>query len=509
MAGIYKPTYTERRTVRDANGKIVMERKIATKGKNKGKEIEVKKQEPVLDEHGKPVLKKNKKWYIEYRDANDVLKRVPGYADKRATEQLAARLEREAAQRKEGVIDRFADHRNKPLGEHLEDWRKDLLAKGTTEKQAKLVYSRAGRIIEGCGFVFWADVSASDVQSFIFGLGGPEGIGIHTCNFYIQAIKQFCKWMVADQRASESPVNHLKPGNARVDRRHDRRPLETDELRCLLETTCRSATRFGMSGAERARAYRFAAETGLRAGEMRSLTPESFDLDGSPPTVTVQAAYSKNRKQAVVPMRVSLVTELREGLKGKHPDEPVFKLPEKTAKMLRADLEDAGVQYVDSNGRYADFHALRHTFITNLIRSGVQPKVAQGLARHGTIGLTMDRYAHSDAKELSEALESLPNLDSYDRSDRSGEEIAYPSLEEPDMLDMSLSMWEPCSPIGKPLTSVDTQEVENGVGDGGRKDKEMSPLKTSVTPADIDRHGQPPDGLEPTTCGLQNRCSTN
>ena len=44
---------------------------------------------------------------------------------------------------------------------------------------------------------------------------------------------------------------------------------------------------------------------------------------------------------------------------------------------------------------YPYFHALRHTFITNLARSGVHPKTAQSLARHSTITLTMDRYSRN------------------------------------------------------------------------------------------------------------------
>jgi len=58
----------------------------------------------------------------------------------------------------------------------------------------------------------------------------------------------------------------------------------------------------------------------------------------------------------------------------------------------------------------ADFHALRHTFITNLANSGTYPKIAQLLARHSTITLTMDRYTHSLWEDLGEALCRLPDL---------------------------------------------------------------------------------------------------
>ena len=49
--------------------------------------------------------------------------------------------------------------------------------------------------------------------------------------------------------------------------------------------------------------------------------------------------------------------------------------------------------YRDRNGRAADSHALRHTFVTELVRAGVSPKDAKELAGHSTITLTMDRYA--------------------------------------------------------------------------------------------------------------------
>lgn len=68
------------------------------------------------------------------------------------------------------------------------------------------------------------------------------------------------------------------------------------------------------------------------------------------------------------------------------------------------------LKYVDSQGRYADFHALRHTFITNLARADVSPKVAQTLARHSDIRLTMDIYTHVDREQQVSAIESLPSL---------------------------------------------------------------------------------------------------
>jgi integrase/recombinase XerD len=111
-------------------------------------------------------------------------------------------------------------------------------------------------------------------------------------------------------------------------------------------------------------------------------------------------------------MRRALAERLRAYLSGKPPDERVFRVPPKTAKMLRADLEAAGVPYRDEHNRVADFHSLRHTFITRLVRAGVHPRLAQELARHSSITLTMDHYSHTVIGKLSSALESLPDVES-------------------------------------------------------------------------------------------------
>lgn len=64
---------------------------------------------------------------------------------------------------------------------------------------------------------------------------------------------------------------------------------------------------------------------------------------------------------------------------------------------------------VDARGRHVDFHALRHTFVSGLARGGVHPKIAQALARHGTIGLTLDHYTHIEDGHRT-ALEVLPEI---------------------------------------------------------------------------------------------------
>lgn len=137
----------------------------------------------------------------------------------------------------------------------------------------------------------------------------------------------------------------------------------------------------------------------------------SFDLDADPPTVTVEASYSKRRRRDVQPLRGDIAEALRETIRATPRGEHVWQgLLDEMAKVVAADLAAAGIAVRDDAGRVIDFHALRHTFITRLARSGVTPKVAQTLAGHSTITLTMDRYAHVALADTSKALAALPAL---------------------------------------------------------------------------------------------------
>jgi hypothetical protein len=78
--------------------------------------------------------------------------------------------------------------------------------------------------------------------------------------------------------------------------------------------------------------------------------------------------------------------------------------------MLRRDLKAAGIAPKDASGRVVDFHGQRTTFITGLSRSGVAPAVAQKLARHSDIKLTMDVYTRLEMSELGDAVSKLPRL---------------------------------------------------------------------------------------------------
>jgi len=157
--------------------------------------------------------------------------------------------------------------------------------------------------------------------------------------------------------------------------------------------------------------------------------------EGITPRARFLKDYAKNRRQDTLPLKPQTAAALEQYLSGKIPCAVAFDVPKRreVARVFRADLETARtaklaeinspkermefeqsnfLRYRDDARRVADFHSLRHTFITNLTAGGVHPKTAQALARHSTITLTMDRYSHTYRPALSDALNVLPDLSS-------------------------------------------------------------------------------------------------
>jgi integrase len=378
-------------------------------------------------------------YYVTYMVRPGQRRTVKACRDRAASDALARKLEADALLRREGIIDPKADQYSKAearrlvvkdaagkvVDGHVADFHTMLLAKGTTAKHAQMTQARVLIILGKCGTERLSDLAASKVQAAVAALRDVEGVALQTCNYYLRATKQFSRWIWRDGRAREDALMHLTGYNAQLDRRHDRRVLTDEELSRLITAAEKGRKVRAMTGPERAMLYHQAVGTGFRAKELRSLTPESFDLEANTPTVTVQAAYSKHRRKDIQPIRRDLADLLKPWLMGKTAGCPVFQMPDKAIKLIRTDLDVAReawldearseeqrqaldvsdfLKYRDSAGHVVDFHALRHTYISRLVASGANIKVAQELARHSTPTLTLGRYAHVQLVDQTRAL---------------------------------------------------------------------------------------------------------
>jgi hypothetical protein len=69
------------------------------------------------------------------------------------------------------------------------------------------------------------------------------------------------------------------------------------------------------------------------------------------------------------------------------------------------------LKYKDTADRFADVHALRTTFATNLIAAGVNVKTAQALLGHASATMTLDVYARVFKGSDEAAVSRLPSYE--------------------------------------------------------------------------------------------------
>ncbi len=357
---------------------------------------------------------RNGKWKIAYFDENGKRRCVTGCRDRAATDALARKLEADVLLRKRGIVDakaeKLVESRTRPIEEHISDFEAVLNAKGNTAKHIAGTLKHIRDAVEDCGFRTVGDFDSSALSRHVKHLKERE-LSARTVNARLTSLKSFSAWLFRTERLRTDPFKQVAKLNARTDRRLRRRALTEEEICRLLTSTWSAPFYKGLYGTDRAMLYRLAIETGLRVSEIASLTKESFDLsDLSRATVTVEAAYSKRKREDVLPLRGDCAAALLDYLAQKAPGR-AFPLPPRPAEMLRQDLARAGIESENASGHVIDFHALRHTAITRLARSGIAPSVAKDLARHSTITLTMDTYTHTLIEDRRTALDKLPSME--------------------------------------------------------------------------------------------------
>jgi site-specific recombinase XerD len=351
---------------------------------------------------------------ILYFDENHKRRKKQGYASKAETERLANTLEEEVRKRRDGLIDpsaeAFRDHDRRPLTEHLADFERGLVANGRTAPHIQATVGQIRRVLNLTAAKRISDLSPSKILDAMKRLR-DGGLSTETTNHLIRAVKAFSRWLHRDKRAREHQLADLSTTDTKNDRRRVYRRLTDGEASALVGSAERSdQVKFGLSGLDRAALYLIAHGTGFRAAELRSLTPERFRLNDDPPTITVLGCYTKNGQEAVQPIAETLADRLRPWLATKVPKTLVFEgMSDKTAAMVRFDLEAAGIPYETDEG-IAAFHASRVTYISNLVASGASVKTCQTLARHADPSLTIGIYAKASLHDVKGAVEKLPDL---------------------------------------------------------------------------------------------------
>lgn len=351
-----------------------------------------------------------------------------------------------------GVIDGARAAALDPLSQHIEAWADTIRPQKPRRADDVLPVLRS--------FTAAAKVSRLNEITLrtadrVFGQMVVDEVAPTTIRKHQQIIKQFCTWAVRQGLITVNPIAEMQGVSGGVER--ERRALDLDEQRALLDFTAtapdqvwrtRSGTiRDRITGPERAMLYRVALETGLRAGELRSLTRDSFKLarvvNGKPaPCIQLRAKDEKNRKGSTLPLRPATAALIADFIARKLPGTRVFPMPkpDETAEMIRRDLagardtwiqqaqaderqereESTYLRETDESGAGFDFHALRVTFITNMARAGVPVQMAVKLARHSDPKLTIGIYTKAGAMDTADAIDQLPDLDTPAKTKATG-----------------------------------------------------------------------------------------
>jgi integrase len=150
---------------------------------------------------------------------------------------------------------------------------------------------------------------------------------------------------------------------------------------------------------------RFAAFTGLRAGEIVALRIRRLDLMRRRVQIaeSVSEAYGelqfgapKTYERRAVPIPVGLAQQLAEHVAGKQPDDFVFSGPDGGPlrhsnwypRHFKPAVKLAGLP----DG--TRFHDLRHTYAAMLIEQGAHPRAMMERLGHSTIQVTLGTYGH-------------------------------------------------------------------------------------------------------------------
>jgi integrase len=399
--------------------------------------------------------KGEKRWTIAYFDHEGRRReRASGTTDKRLAERIAAEWSDRELERVRGLVDpvteRLASERMRPLSAHFDDYSAHLesLQRDTRHVEGTTRYLR--KLADALEWRTLANIDANALTAHLSEQAEKRGTGARTFNAAVTAWRAFGRWCVRSNRLAANPLAGIGTRNTDGDRRRVRRDVSTDELARIIDAAVRSPMvtvakkarnankelRTGtvrMTYPERAWAYRIAAGTGFRAGEVASLTPESFDLDGDTPSVIVEAAYSKRKRRDVQPIRPDLAAMLRPWLATKAPGERVCPLPDgKAGLLLQADMDAARAAWIaeartpgeraerevsdylrhtDAAGRVVDFHGLRVHYVSRVVEAGANVKEAMELARHSDPKLTLKTYARVGMHNLTRVLDGMPKAD--------------------------------------------------------------------------------------------------
>jgi integrase len=435
MASVYKQR--KYRPIPD-NAEIVRRRggKIARWVDGRGT-----RQEAPLSEDGIQIVLESGPYWGKYRDHNGVVKRrSTGCRDRQSAEKKLQDWLTEADRLDSCLITTAQidakQHAKRPIKDHRQNYKEHLKYKTVRGRRVspdhvKNVNRVLKRLITECKFTRLGDINRDAVTRWMNRQEDEGDMSGRTINTYRSAIVAFCRWAVREGRLINSPLEGLDTADESETKRN-RRALNEIEVGRLLASVrarplrdammIRTGPRKGQLGAKLKPSMRkrlievgdkrylidlVMLYTGLRRIEVERLIVSDLHLNAVVPFVALKRSTTKNARESKMPLRKDLVPLLLDWIAHKLPGTNLFDIPRNYVKVLDLDLEFAGIPKEDGKKRTIDVHSLRHTFASELERAGISPQMIKRLMRHS--GDVTDRYLHTSLREVSDAIEKLPD----------------------------------------------------------------------------------------------------
>ncbi len=243
--------------------------------------------------------------------------------------------------------------------------------------------SRVRILCEQFGSLPLAGLTSSTIKSWL-AKRGAEGLSPATQNRYLAALKSIYKAATTYGFCKMNPAAAVTMQSEEV-RAQD--VLNDEEFERLLVELPDYSRRIVIA----------AAETGMRAGEIRRLAWEDVDLAA----VELRVAVAKNKEYRVVPLtqRLRALLEEMKGEATPHPTAAVFESVD-IKKGLAAALKRAGIE------KHISLHSFRHQFATRALEAGVSSFHLQAIGGWKS-PVMLQRYGKVRNRVLHEQMEKL------------------------------------------------------------------------------------------------------
>lgn len=263
-------------------------------------------------------------------------------------------------------------------------------------------------------------IKATDVQMFLNSLYDKD-LSSATVKKAYNIVNKFYNDLLKRQEIKYNPCNGVE------------KPKETNKkIEIFDEKELKEFLAFADGYTRYAFAFRLAAHTGLRRGELLALQWSDFDLDRKTIHVRkrlIRAAmgtdrYMQEGTKTSIGRFVSFSEQMKEDII-KHKEMQEY---EKATN----EYKDNDLVIATHNGKFVSvdnfsrifrntlksstidkklsFHAIRHTHATLMLKAGVQMKVVSDRLGHSSIKITMDTYAHLLPSMETEAIEKFERL---------------------------------------------------------------------------------------------------